>query len=162
MLATLDQPISLAPSARVPAARVAAAAPAPSAPAAPAAPKRQRPARARRGTTYEFDLAGLEGRLTVTELPDGRPGEVFLKVSKQGSTLSGLCETLSLMTSLALQHQVPLVEVVRRLLNQRFEPAGYTSDPEVPDATSLADYLGRRLAVDYLDDDERAELGLAH
>ena len=123
-------------------------------------PVRQRPARARRGTTYEFDIAGLRGHLVVTELADGQPGEVFLKVSKQGSTLSGLCEVLSIMTSLALQHRVPLMEIVRRLLNQRFEPSGLTADPDVPAATSLADYLARRLAVDYLTEDERVRLGL--
>ena len=157
MLASLAQPATAMRPGRVPTARIATVTP-----IAPAAstPVRQRPTRARRGTTYDFNLGGLEGRLTVTELPDGRPGEVFLKVSKQGSTLSGLCETLSLMTSLALQHQVPLIDVVRRLLNQRFEPAGYTADPEVPTAASIADYLGRRLAADYLTDDERDELGL--
>lgn len=64
------------------------------------------------------------------------------------------------MTSLALRRQVPLIEVVRRLLNQRFEPAGYTADPEVPTAASIADYLGRRLAADYLTDGEHDELGL--
>lgn len=154
---TLAQHVPTLRPARVPTARTESM---PTA-LAPATPARQRPARARRGTTYDFDLAGLEGRLTVTELPDGRPGEVFLKVSKQGSTLSGLCEALSMMTSLALQHHVPLVDVVRRLLNQRFEPAGHTADPDVPTATSLADYLARRLAADYLTDDERAELGLA-
>ena len=158
---TLAQHVPTLRPARVPTAR-AESMPTTPAPAAPApAAARQRPARARRGTTYDFNLAGLEGRLTVTELPDGRLGEVFLKVSKQGSTLSGLCEALSMMTSLALQHHVPLIDVVRRLLNQRFEPAGHTADPDVPTATSLADYLARRLAADYLTEDERAELGLA-
>ncbi|GGQ71424.1 TSCPD domain-containing protein [Couchioplanes azureus] len=126
----------------------------------PVGPVRQRPARSRRGVTYDLDLAGAEGSLTVTELPDGRPGEVFLRVSKQGSTLSGLCEALSMMTSLALQHDVPLREVVRGLLNQRFEPAGHTADPDIPTSTSLVDYVARRLATDYLSQDEQAELGL--
>jgi ribonucleoside-diphosphate reductase alpha chain len=75
------------------------------------------------------------------------------------STLAGLCEALSLMTSLALQHQVPLVDVIRRLINMRFEPAGLTDDTDIPHATSLADYLGRRLA-DYLDTTARCGLGL--
>lgn len=121
---------------------------------------RLRPQRSRRGRTYDFDLGGLAGRLTVTELPDGRPGEVFLTAGKQGSTLAGLCEALSLMTSLALQHQVPVTDIVRRLIHMRFEPAGFTGDGDVPSATSLADYLGRRLAADYLDGNERAHLGL--
>ncbi|OJF11455.1 TSCPD domain-containing protein [Couchioplanes caeruleus] len=123
-------------------------------------PIRRCPARSRRGVTYDLDLAGIEGSLTITELPDGRPGEVFLRVSKQGSTLSGLCEALSMMTSLALQHDVPLREVVRGLLNQRFEPAGHTADPDIPTSTSLVDYIARRLAVDYLSPQEQAELGL--
>lgn len=163
MLATLDH--HTARPARVPTARtmaVPSTAVGAASPAGSITSTRLRPARSRRGTTYDVNIGGLEGRLTVTELPDGRPGEVFLKASKQGSTLSGLCETLSLVTSLALQHQVPLIDVVRRLLNQRFEPAGHTSDPDIPTATSLADYLARRLAIDHLDHDAQVELGLAH
>lgn len=127
-------------------------------PAAPA--NRVRPARKRAGRTYEFDINGLAGHLTITELPDGRPGEVFLKAGKQGSTLTGLCEALSLMTSLALQHQVPLTDIVARLINMRFEPAGPTGDTDIPTTTSLADYLGRRLAADYLHPDHSSEPGL--
>jgi ribonucleoside-diphosphate reductase alpha chain len=121
---------------------------------------RLRPARVRAGRTYDFTVGGLDGRLTVTELPDGRPVEIFLTVAKQGSTLAGLCETLSLMTSLALQHHVPVGDVVRRLVNMRYEPAGLTGDSDVPSATSLSDYLGRRLAADYLTLDDRQQLGL--
>ena len=128
---------------------------------APATVDRLRPARTRSGRTYEFALGGLDGRLTVTELPDGRPVELFLTVAKQGSTLAGLCETLSLTTSLALQHHVPVAAVVRRLVNMRYEPSGLTGDADVPVATSLSDYLGRRLAADYLSPDERADLGLS-
>lgn len=126
----------------------------------PAAVTRLRPARHRRGHTYDVVIAGLAGRLTVTELPDGRPAEVFLAVGKQGSTLAGLCEALSLMTSLALQHQVPLADVVSRLINMQFEPAGHTGDTDVPATTSIADYLGRRLAADYLSYAECARLGI--
>jgi ribonucleoside-diphosphate reductase alpha chain len=126
----------------------------------PAAVTRLRPSRVRTGHTYDFAINGLAGQLTVTDLPDGRAGEVFLKVGKQGSTLAGLCEALSLMTSLALQHQVPLVEIVRRLLNMRFEPAGLTGDSELPQARSLADYLARRLALDYLNHDELVDVGV--
>ena len=116
--------------------------------------------RIRRGRTYDFNLGSLSGTLTVTELPDGRPGEIFIKVAKQGSTLAGLCEALSISTSLALQHHTPVIDVVRRMLNTRFEPSGFTGDPEVPVATSLADYLARRLATDYLSGDECAQLSV--
>lgn len=119
---------------------------------------RLRPPRRRSGQTRDFDLNGLSGRLTITELADGRPGEVFLVAGKQGSTLAGLCEALSIMTSLALQHHVPLVDIVKRLVDMRFEPAGHTGDTDLPHASSLADYLGRRLA-DYLDPNLRAEFG---
>lgn len=119
------------------------------------------PGRRRQGRTYSFDLGDLSnGFLTVTELSDGRPTEIFIKVAKQGSTLNGLCESLSIATSLALQHHTPVIEVVRRLLNTRFEPSGFTGDPEVPFATSLSDYIARRLAADYLEPHQLAELGL--
>ena len=121
---------------------------------------RLRLSRVRRGRTCEFELGSLSGTLTVTELPDGRPGEIFLKVGKQGSALAGLCETLSIATSLALQYHTPVIDVVRRMLNTRFEPSGLTGDPDVPVATSLADYIARLLAADYLSRDELAELGI--
>ncbi len=112
-------------------------------------PTRMRPTRTRTGTTYDVTIGGLDIRLTITNLPDGRPGEVFLTAGKQGSTLAGLCEALSLMTSLALQHHTPLVDITTRLAAMRFEPAGPTNDPDVPTVTSLADYLARRLTIDY-------------
>jgi ribonucleoside-diphosphate reductase alpha chain len=108
------------------------------------------PPRRRNGHTHEFNINGLAGHLTITELADGRPGEVFLVAGKQGSTLAGLCEALSITTSLALQHHVPVNDIVRRLRHMRFEPAGSTGDHDVPEATSLADYLACRLAA-YLD-----------
>jgi ribonucleoside-diphosphate reductase alpha chain len=117
--------------------------------------------RTRAGRTYDFTLGGVDGRLTITTLPDGRPAEVFLDVAKQGSTLAGLCESLSLTTSLALQHRVPVADIVGRLVNMRYEPSGCTADTDVPFATSLSDYLGRRLAADHLTLSERQELGLA-
>lgn len=142
MLATLEVPTAASET------RPLSAIPAPGAPL----PRR------RAGLTHEIDLGGLAGRLTITE-HEGRPAEVFLVAGKQGSLLAGLCEALSLMTSLALRHQVPLADVVRRLINMRFEPAGLTGDSDIPQSTSLADYLGRRLA-DYLDPVSRNELGL--
>jgi ribonucleoside-diphosphate reductase alpha chain len=94
-------------------------------------------------------------------LPDDRPIEVTLELGKQGSTLAGLADALSQMISLALQYRTPLVEVVERLVNMRFEPAGMTMDPDVPTTASVADYLGRRLAADYLNAADRVRLGLA-
>lgn len=106
---------------------------------------RTRPARSRTGQVTEVNIAGLEVHLTITELPDGRVGEVFLRAGKQGSTIAGLCESLSISTSLALQYGTPLTEVVERLRGSRYEPAGWTSDPDIPQVTSLSDYLARKL-----------------
>ncbi len=120
---------------------------------------RLRPSRLRHGRSHDFDLGSLSGTLTVNEMSDGRPGEVFITVAKHGSTLAGLCESLSITTSLALQHQTPVFDLVQRLLS--FKPSGVTDHPEVPAAASLADYIARRLAVDYLDPHELAQLNLA-
>lgn len=111
---------------------------------------RTRPARARNGHSTEVSIGGLTIHLTITELPDGQPGEIFIRAGKQGSTLAGLCEALSLTASLALQHGVPLSDIVTRLRGMHYEPAGLTSDPDVPRVTSLSDYLAQRLAADYL------------
>lgn len=116
----------------------------------PVAAARTRPTRARNGHTTEVTIGDLTVNLTITVLPDGQPGEIFLRAGKQGSTLAGLCEALSLTTSLALQHGVPLDEIVTRLRGMRYEPSGLTSDPDIPRVTSLSDYLARRLTADYL------------
>lgn len=118
------------------------------------APTRMRPARTRTGTTHDVTIAGLDIRLTITTLPNGQPGEVFLTAGKQGSTLAGLCEALSLMTSLALQHHTPLPDITTRLANIRFDPAGPTTDPDIPVAASIADYLAHRLTLDYPSDSQ--------
>ena len=102
----------------------------------------------------------LRGYVTVGEYEDGRPGEVFMKVSKQGSTLSGVMDAFSISVSLGLQHGVPLSTFVRKYTNMRFEPAGITDDSELRLASSLVDYIFRRLALDYLSFDERIELGV--
>ena len=88
--------------------------------------------------------------MTVGEYEDGRPGEVFIKVSKQGSTLAGIMDAFSISISLGLQHGVPLATYVRKYSNMKFEPAGITDDAELRIATSLVDYIFRRLALDYL------------
>ena len=116
--------------------------------------------RKRRSTTFSFRVADCEGYVHVGEFEDGRPGELFVKVSKQGSTLAGIMDAFSLSISLGLQHGVPLATYVRHYSNQRFEPAGITDDPDLRIATSLIDYIFRRLALDYLPYDHREELGV--
>ncbi len=121
---------------------------------------RERLPRRRRSSTFAFRVADCEGYVTVGEYEDGRPGEVFIKVSKQGSTLAGIMDAFSISISLGLQHQVPMATFVRKYSNMKFEPAGITDDPELRIATSLLDYIFRRLALDYLTLDERTELGV--
>ena len=121
---------------------------------------RERLPRRRNSKTFAFRVADCEGYVTVGEYEDGRPGEVFINVSKQGSTLAGIMDAFSISFSLGLQHQVPLATYVRKYTNMKFEPAGITDDPELRIATSLVDYIFRRIALDYLTVDERAELGI--
>ena len=121
---------------------------------------RERLPRRRRSTTFAFRVADCEGYVTVGEYEDARPGEVFIKVSKQGSTLAGIMDAFSISISLGLQHGVPLATYVRKYVNMKFEPSGMTDDAELRIATSLVDYIFRRLALDYLDKDERDELGV--
>ena len=121
---------------------------------------RERLPRRRRSSTFTFRVADCEGYVTVGEYDDGRPGEVFMKVSKQGSTLAGIMDAFSIAVSLGLQHGVPLATYVRKYSNMRFEPAGITDDGELRIATSLVDYIFRRLALDYLTREEREEMGV--
>jgi ribonucleoside-diphosphate reductase alpha chain len=121
---------------------------------------RERLPRRRRSSTFAFRVADCEGYVTVGEYEDGRPGEVFIKVSKQGSTLAGIMDAFSISISLGLQHGVPLATYVRKYSNMRFEPAGLTDDAELRLASSLVDYIFRRLALDYLSLEERQELGV--
>jgi len=121
---------------------------------------RERLPRRRASSTFAFRVADCEGYVTVGQYDDGRPGEVFMKVSKQGSTLAGIMDAFSISVSLGLQHGVPLATYVRKYTSMRFEPAGITDDPELRIATSLVDYIFRRLAVDYLTREEREELGV--
>jgi len=123
-------------------------------------PLRERLPRRRKSSTFAFRVADCEGYVTVGEYDDGRPGEVFMKVSKQGSTLAGIMDAFSISVSLGLQHGVPLSTYVRKYTNMRFEPAGMTDDPDLRIASSLVDYIFRRLAVDYLPYEDRAELGI--
>ncbi len=123
-------------------------------------PIRRKLERNRTSKTFEFRVADCKGFVTVGEYADGRPGEVFLKVAKQGSTLAGIMDALSITLSYGLQYGVPLRAFVEAFTNTRFEPAGMTDDPELRIASSLLDYIFRRLALDYLTFEERQELGI--
>jgi ribonucleoside-diphosphate reductase alpha chain len=123
-------------------------------------PIRERLPRRRKSSTFKFRVADCEGYVTVGEYEDGRPGELFIKVAKQGSTLAGIMDSFAISVSLGLQHGVPLQTFVKQYVNVRFEPAGMTDDPELRIAASLVDYMFRRLAVDYLPYEERVDLGI--
>jgi ribonucleoside-diphosphate reductase alpha chain len=123
-------------------------------------PVRQKLPRTRTSKTFSFRVADCHGYATVGEFEEGRPGEVFLKVAKQGSTLSGIMDAFAIAVSLGLQYGVPLRAFVEKFTNMRFEPAGMTDDPDLRFATSLADYIFKRLAVEYLPYAEREELGI--
>ena len=100
------------------------------------------------------------GFATIGEYDDGRPGEVFLTVSKQGSTLSGIMDAFAKSISYGLQYGVPMRAFVEAFVNMRFEPAGMTDDPDIRFAASIMDYLFRRLALEYMTYEEREELGI--
>jgi ribonucleoside-diphosphate reductase alpha chain len=117
--------------------------------------------RVRTSKTYKFHIADLEGYFTVGEYEDGAPGEVFINVSKQGSTLSGLMDSFAISVSHGLQYGVPLKSYVNTLRGASFAPYGVTNDPDIRTASSITDYIVRRMALDYLSFDDRLELGLA-
>ncbi len=123
-------------------------------------PTRERLPKRRSSQTISFAVGGAEGYLTAGTYDDGRLGELFLKFGKQGSTLAGVMDAFSIVTSVALQYGVPLETFVEKFTNMRFEPAGMTDDPDVRMAQSLMDYVFRRLALDYLDFDTRSYLGI--
>ena len=123
-------------------------------------PTRVKLPRNRTSKTFEFRVADCKGFVTVGEYEDGRPGEIWLKVSKQGSTLAGIMDALAISISHGLQWGVPLRSYVEAFTNMRFEPAGMTDDPEIRFASSLVDYIFRRMAVEYLTYEERAELNI--
>jgi ribonucleoside-diphosphate reductase alpha chain len=122
--------------------------------------ERERLPRKRKSSTFKFRVADCEGFVHVGEYDDGRPGELFIKVAKQGSTLAGIMDAFGLAISIGLQSGVPLKTYVDKYANTRFEPAGMTDDPDIRFASSLIDYIFRRLAVDYLPLDVRMEMGI--
>ncbi|HEX7354212.1 MAG TPA: vitamin B12-dependent ribonucleotide reductase, partial [Mycobacteriales bacterium] len=123
-------------------------------------PTRKRLPKNRRGETVSFSVAGAEGYLTANSYEDDGLGELFIKMSKQGSTLAGVMDAFSIAISIALQYGVPLETYVGKFTNMRFDPAGMTDDPDVRIASSVMDYLFRRLALDFLPYEKRAELGI--
>ncbi|ONH60243.1 ribonucleoside-diphosphate reductase, adenosylcobalamin-dependent [Frankia sp. CcI49] len=131
----------------------------------PAGPGEHRPVRRRLpkkrpSQTVSFTVGGAEGYMTAGSYPDDGLGEVFIKMSKQGSTLAGVMDAFSIAISIALQYGVPLEAYVSKFINMRFDPAGMTDDPDVRIAQSIMDYLFRRLALDYLTEEQREELGI--
>ncbi len=123
-------------------------------------PVRHRLPKKRPSQTVSFSVGGAEGYLTASSYPDDGPGEVFLKMSKQGSTLAGVMDAFSIAISIGLQYGVPLETYASKFVNMRFEPSGMTDDPDVRMSSSVMDYIFRRLALDFLPYDRRAELGI--
>ncbi len=123
-------------------------------------PVRKRLPKKRPSETVSFTVAGAEGYMTAGSYPDDGLGEIFVKMSKQGSTLAGVMDAFSVAISIALQYGVPLETYVSKFVNMRFEPAGMTDDPDVRMATSVVDYLFRRIALDHLPYEKRAQLGI--
>jgi ribonucleoside-diphosphate reductase alpha chain len=129
-------------------------------PAREVRPVRRRLPRQRPASVTRFSVSGAEGYMTVSKYPDDGVGEVFLKLGKQGSTLAGVMDAFSMAISISLQYGVPLEKWVEKFTNMRFEPAGVTDDPDIRIASSVMDYVFRRLALDHLPFETRSELGI--
>ncbi len=113
-------------------------------------PIRRRLPETRTAITHKFDIAGHEGYLTVGLFEDGTPGELFITMAKEGSTIGGLMDAIGTLTSLALQYGVPLEALVKKFAHQRFEPSGFTKNPEIRNASSITDYVFRWMALQFL------------
>jgi len=114
----------------------------------------------RQSETHKFSIAGHEGYLTYSMFEDGSLGEIFIRMSKQGSTLAGLLDSFAIAVSIALQYGVPLKELISKFIHMRFEPMGITNNPEIPMASSIVDYIFKYLAYRFLTPEELKELGL--
>ncbi|MEX1093698.1 MAG: LAGLIDADG family homing endonuclease, partial [Acidimicrobiia bacterium] len=127
-----------------------------------AAPKpyRRRLPDERASITHKFNVGGHEGYLTIGLYPDGTPGEIFLRMAKEGSTISGLMDSFATAVSLALQYGVPLRDLVNKFSHLRFEPAGFTTNRDIPMAKSLVDYIFRYMATKFLSRDEQDVVGI--
>jgi len=113
-------------------------------------PLRHRMPETRMSLTHKFDIAGHEGYITVGLYEDGEPGELFIQMSKEGSTIGGLMDTIGTLTSVSLQYGVPLESLVRKFAYQRFEPSGFTKNPDIRSATSITDYVFRWLGCQFI------------
>jgi ribonucleoside-diphosphate reductase alpha chain len=123
-------------------------------------PVRRRLPMDRTAICHKFDIAGHEGYIHVGFYEDGTPGEIFIKMAKEGSTISGLMDTIATLTSLSLQYGVPLEALVSKFGHVRFEPSGFTKNPEIPYAKSLTDYIFRFLGTRFLPTEQKQEAGL--
>src|SRR5438093_1733069 len=126
----------------------------------PGQPVRRRLPQNRPARTVSFTVGEAEGYITAGEYPGDGIGEIFLKVSKQGPTLSGVMDAFAIAVSLGLQYGVPLEAFAQKFVNMRFEPSGITNDPDIRFASSIVDYVFRRLALEYLSEERRAGLGV--
>ncbi len=116
----------------------------------PCQPRRERLPHTRRSLTHKFDIQGHEGYVNVGFYPDGRPGELFITMAKEGSTIGGLMDVLGTSISIGLQYGVPLEVFVNKFAHSRFEPAGFTKNPDIPIAKSIADYIFRWLGMEFI------------
>lgn len=126
-----------------------------SAVAAPCPPRRERLPDTRQSITHKFNIYEHEGYITVGLYADGRPGELFIKMAKQGSTISGLADTIGVLTSLALQYGVPVHTLADKFSYMRFEPSGRTSNADLRQAHSVVDYIFRWLGLTFGEDSGR-------
>src|SRR5205085_5011044 len=113
-------------------------------------PLRRRLPDTRHAMTHKFDVAGHEGYITVGLYEDGQPGEVFIRIAKEGSTIGGLMDTIATLVSVSLQYGVPVESLVRKFEHVRFEPSGMTRNADIPMAKSLVDYIFRWLAMEFI------------
>src|SRR5262249_29710265 len=116
----------------------------------PPRPRRERLPDTRRSVTHKFDIQGHEGYLTVGFFGDGRPGELFITMAKEGSTVGGLMDVIGTLVSMGLQYGVPLEVFVNKFAHSRFEPAGFTKNPDIPIAKSVTDYIFRWMGMEFI------------
>jgi len=152
-----SQPLSTKKTAAKPAAVAAAAV---AATATDQSPIRRKLPDERRALTHKFSINGHEGYITVGLYDDGQPGEIFLTMAKEGSTISGLMDAFATSISLTLQYGVPLKALVDKFSHMRYEPSGFTKNPEIPIAKSITDYIFRWLASRFLSAEEKAAVGV--
>src|SRR3954469_23852555 len=122
-------------------------------------PLRRRLPDTRTAITHKFDIAGHEGYLTVGLFDDGQPGELFITMAKEGSTIGGLMDSIGTLTSMAFQYGVPLEALLRKFAHQRFEPSGFTKNPEIRNASSIIDYVFRWMATQFIHGYREASAG---